>query len=163
MTIFLATSSLIPYLTIHMQSIGLTMEQIALVYLALPFTTFLAPPVTGYLVDKFGRYKPIVIAAFLLMAIIHHSLLFLPHKEIAGTVPEGYIIRHPKKMYVEVWWSPCPSRNCPETEELDIVLEACVDHCLLNDAKFIKKMNENEGDDPGDKDDLSFHIKKKQR
>ncbi|KAJ8950284.1 hypothetical protein NQ318_021139 [Aromia moschata] len=38
-----ATSSLVPYLTIHMQSIGLTMEQIALIYLSLPFTTFLAP------------------------------------------------------------------------------------------------------------------------
>jgi len=44
---FLATSSLIPYLTIHMQSIGLSLEEIAIVYLALPLTTFLAPPVSG--------------------------------------------------------------------------------------------------------------------
>lgn len=43
----LATSSLLPYLTIHMQSIGITVEEIAIIYLALPFTTFLAPPVTG--------------------------------------------------------------------------------------------------------------------
>lgn len=43
----LATSSLIPYLTIHMQSIGLSVEEIAIVYLALPLTTFLAPPVSG--------------------------------------------------------------------------------------------------------------------
>lgn len=149
-----------------MQSIGLTMEQIALVYLALPFTTFLAPPVTGYLVDKFGKYKPIVIAAFLLMAVIHHSLLFMPQQEVAGTFPEGYIVRHPKKMYVEVWWSPCPSRNCPDMEELDIVLELCVDHCLLKDAQMMKKLKEDGtevGGDPGDTDDLSFHIKKKQR
>lgn len=44
---YLATSSLIPYLTIHMQSIGLSVEEIAIVYLALPLTTFLAPPVSG--------------------------------------------------------------------------------------------------------------------
>lgn len=44
---FLATSSLLPYLTIHMQSIGLTVEEIAIIYLALPFTTFLSPPITG--------------------------------------------------------------------------------------------------------------------
>lgn len=42
-----ATSSLVPFLTIHMQSVGLTVEEIAIIYLALPLTTFLAPPVTG--------------------------------------------------------------------------------------------------------------------
>lgn len=43
-----ATASLLPYLTIHMQSIGLTVEEIAIIYLALPFTTFIAPPITGW-------------------------------------------------------------------------------------------------------------------
>lgn len=32
-----------------MQSIGLTIEEIAIIYLALPFTTFLSPPLTGNL------------------------------------------------------------------------------------------------------------------
>jgi MFS_1 like family len=40
-------ASLLPYLTIHMQSIGLTVEEISIIYLALPFTTFLSPPLTG--------------------------------------------------------------------------------------------------------------------
>ena len=44
-----ATASLLPYLTIHMQSIGLTVPEISFVYLALPFTTFLSPPITGEL------------------------------------------------------------------------------------------------------------------
>lgn len=44
-----ATSSLLPYLTLHMQSVGLTIEEIAIIYLALPFTTFLSPPLTGNL------------------------------------------------------------------------------------------------------------------
>ncbi|CAB0019753.1 unnamed protein product [Nesidiocoris tenuis] len=42
-----ASASLIPFLTIHMQSIGLTVEEIAIIYLALPLTTFLSPPITG--------------------------------------------------------------------------------------------------------------------
>ncbi|KAJ8926921.1 hypothetical protein NQ314_020773 [Rhamnusium bicolor] len=156
-----ATSSLVPYLTIHMQSIGLTMEQIALIYLSLPFTTFLAPPVTGYLVDKFGKYKPVVIVSFILTAAIHHSLLLIPHQETPGVVPDGYVIRHPRRMTVEVWWSPCPSRECPDMEELDVVLDMCVDHCLLSQEKNLKsKINDTDGD-PGDKDDLIFHLKKK--
>ncbi|KAJ8923738.1 hypothetical protein NQ315_010319 [Exocentrus adspersus] len=154
-----ATSSLVPYLTIHMQSIGLSMEQIALIYLSLPFTTFLAPPVTGYLVDRFGKYKPVVVVSFLLTAAIHHTLLLMPHQEVPGVVPNGYVIRHPRKMFVEVWWSPCPSRSCPEDEELDIILDMCVDHCLLWNPDMMEG-NDTDGD-PGDMDDLALHLKKK--
>lgn len=48
-----ATAALLPYLTIHMQSIGLTVEDIAIIYLALPLTTFLAPPLTGEITSCF--------------------------------------------------------------------------------------------------------------
>ncbi|CAH0561792.1 unnamed protein product [Brassicogethes aeneus] len=151
-----ATSSLVPYLTIHMQSIGLSMEQIALIYLSLPFTTFLAPPLTGYLVDKFGQYKPVVIVSFILTALLHHSLFLLPTQEIPGTVPSGYIIIHPKKMRIDIWWSPCPSRECPEQDEVDLTLDKCVDHCLLKNRKTWNITQTN----PGIEDDLSFHLGK---
>ncbi|XP_067010301.2 major facilitator superfamily domain-containing protein 6-A [Anabrus simplex] len=129
-----ATASLLPYLTIHMQSIGLTVEEIAIVYLALPFTTFLSPPVTGYLVDKFGQYKPVVIFALILNAVCHHSLMLIPHMELPGETPPAYVMRHPQTERVEVWWSPCPSRECPDEEELDLVLASCLDHCQLRDV-----------------------------
>lgn len=126
-----ATSSLLPYLTIHMQSIGLTVEEIAIIYLALPFTTFLSPPITGFLVDKFGKYKPVVVMSLLLNAVFHHSLLCIPQQEIPGVVPSAYVMRHPEAATVEIWWSPCPSRECPEEEEMDLVLDQCLDYCLL--------------------------------
>ncbi|TMW46782.1 hypothetical protein DOY81_008140, partial [Sarcophaga bullata] len=126
-----ATSSLLPYLTIHMQSIGLTVEEIAIIYLALPFTTFLSPPITGFLVDKFGKYKPVVVMSLLLNAIFHHSLLFIPQQEIPGVVPSAFVMRHPDSGDIEVWWSPCPSRECPEEPELELAVNQCVDYCLL--------------------------------
>ncbi|XP_066158049.1 major facilitator superfamily domain-containing protein 6 [Euwallacea fornicatus] len=160
-----ATSSLVPYLTIHMQNIGLRMEDISIVYLALPLTTFLAPPITGFLVDKFGKYKPVVIVSFLLTAVLHHVLLFIPGQELPGVQPPGYVITHPKKMYVEVWWSPCPSRQCPEAEEIDVVVDMCVDHCLLKKQRIPQNpmliVTGNGTDlkvDPGDEDNLSFHL-----
>lgn len=127
-----------PYLTIHMQSIGLTIEEIALTYLALPFTTFLAPPVTGFLVDKFGRYKPVVIISFVLNAAIHHSLMLIPHQETPGVTPPGFVMRRPKGD-MEVWWSPCPSRNCPEEDKLEIILDKCVEYCKLREKHKSKK------------------------
>lgn len=36
-------------------------------------------------------------------------------------------------MLYQVWWSPCPSRECPEDEEINLVLDECDDHCLLRD------------------------------
>lgn len=162
-----ATSSLLPYLTIHMQSIGITVEEIAIIYLALPFTTFLAPPITGFLVDKFGKYKPVVVMSLLLNALFHHSLMLIPQQEIPGSVPAAYVMRHPQTGAVEVWWSPCPSRECPELEELDIVVDECFDHCLLleqnpkieraptHEPTNLKSKN----DDPAD--DLNLHIMKK--
>ncbi|KPU74008.1 uncharacterized protein Dana_GF15870, isoform C [Drosophila ananassae] len=128
-----ATSSLLPYLTIHMQSIGLTVEEIAIIYLALPFTTFLSPPITGFLVDKFGKYKPVVVMSLLLNAIFHHSLLFIPQQEIPGVVPSAFVLRHPDSGDIEVWWSPCPSRECPEEPELELAVHQCVDYCLLQE------------------------------
>ncbi|XP_030383555.1 uncharacterized protein LOC115631057 isoform X2 [Scaptodrosophila lebanonensis] len=128
-----ATSSLLPYLTIHMQSIGLTVEEIAIIYLALPFTTFLSPPITGFLVDKFGKYKPVVVMSLLLNAIFHHSLLFIPQQEIPGVVPSAFVMRHPDSGDIEVWWSPCPSRECPEEPELELAVHQCVDYCLLQE------------------------------
>ncbi|XP_017769290.1 PREDICTED: uncharacterized protein LOC108557327 [Nicrophorus vespilloides] len=125
-----ANSSLMPYLTIHMQSIGLTVRQISIIYLTLPLTTFLTPPITGFLVDKFGQYKPVVIISFLMTALVHHALFIIPHQEIPGTEPEAYVMRHSRD-HVEVWWSPCPSRECTDEEEINVVLGECFDHCLL--------------------------------
>lgn len=140
-----------------MQSIGLSIKEISHIYMALPLTTFLAPPLTGYLIDKFGKYKPVVIVSFILTAAIHHSLLLIPHQETPGVVPSGYIMKHPRNGSVEVWWSPCPSRECPDPGELDVILEMCVDHCLL---KRTDREREDE-QDPGDIDDLIFLVEKK--
>lgn len=55
----------------------------------------------------------------------------------------------------KIWWSPCPSRECPDEDEtVDFVLDRCVDHCQ---SSIVKPT-----DDPADdKDDLDFHISHK--
>lgn len=112
-----------------MQSIGLSVEEIAIVYLALPLTTFLAPPVSGtftaitipsimrnnclyskkkcicigFLVDKFGQYKPVLFISLALNAIFHHSLIWIPQMETPGAVPSAYVMRHPESGKVDVF------------------------------------------------------------
>ncbi|XP_058056174.1 major facilitator superfamily domain-containing protein 6-like [Anopheles bellator] len=90
--IFGAFSSLTPYLTIHMQSIGLTVEEIATVYLTLLFTSCLSPPLTGFLIDRFGRYKPVLLSAIVLNAISHHCLHLIPPR-LAGATDHHFTVR----------------------------------------------------------------------
>lgn len=85
----------------------------------------------GFLVDKFGKYKPVVILTLLLNALFHHALFIIPQQEIPGQMPSAFVMRHPNSGNVEVWWSPCPSRECPQAEEIYIVVNSCQDYCLL--------------------------------
>ena len=71
---------------------------------------------------------------------------------------------------MQVWWSPCPSRECPEEEELDIVVDQCIDHCLLDQNPKIEAIPPTKTPlliiasttvDNGDIDDLNFHVSKK--
>jgi MFS_1 like family len=122
----------------------------------------------GFLVDKFGRYKPVVIMTLILNAIFHHALMVIPQQEIPGQMPSAFVMRHPETGKVEVWWSPCPSRECPEEEELAVVVDQCLDHCLLleqnpkieivpppTNIPFLLPNNKQEVDD------LNFQLKKK--
>lgn len=122
----------------------------------------------GFLVDKFGKYKPVVVLSLLLNALFHHSLLFIPQQEIPGVVPAAYVMRHPQTGYVELWWSPCPSRECPEDEELDVIVDQCIDHCLLLEQNpkienllRATKIPPHMTTDLGEIDDLNFHLSKK--
>lgn len=58
--------------------------------------------VLGFLVDRFGEYKPVVITALILNAAFHHSLLLIPHQETPGMMPSAYVMRHPITNSVEV-------------------------------------------------------------
>ena len=39
--------SFLPYLTLHMQQLGMTMEEIAVIYAVLPLASLLGPPIMG--------------------------------------------------------------------------------------------------------------------
>lgn len=56
----------------------------------------------GFLVDKFGKFKPVVIMTFLLNALFHHALIMIPHQEVPGAIPAAYVMRHPESGNVEV-------------------------------------------------------------
>ena len=73
-----AAFSILPYLTIHMKDIGISIDHIALIYAILPFTIFIAPPFVGYLADKMGSFTRVLLIMFLGTGVFHSVLLFVP-------------------------------------------------------------------------------------
>ena len=43
--------SFLPYLTLHMQQLGLAVEQIAIIYAVLPIASLLGPPIAGKIIS----------------------------------------------------------------------------------------------------------------
>nr|XP_027238503.1 major facilitator superfamily domain-containing protein 6-like [Penaeus vannamei] len=74
---FCATGFL-PYLTLHMQTLGITVKEIAVIYAFLPIASLLGPPISGIIADKFGKYKIVVCLNILLCVVFHLSLLYVP-------------------------------------------------------------------------------------
>ncbi|XP_053695401.1 uncharacterized protein LOC128742926 [Sabethes cyaneus] len=117
--IFGAFSSLVPYLTVHMQSIGLTVGEIATVYLTLLFTTCLCPPISGYIVDRFGQYKPVLMVCLVLNIVAHHSLDLIPRRqpfELVTVRPRLVFLAADKgNIYLD---QPCSQSGCPTASVL---------------------------------------------
>ena len=44
-------------MTIHMKSLGITVEEIGIIYGVVPFFAVLAPSVMGIIADKLGNFK----------------------------------------------------------------------------------------------------------
>ncbi|XP_055540675.1 uncharacterized protein LOC129727167 [Wyeomyia smithii] len=127
--IFGAFSSLVPYLTVHMQSLGLTVGEIATVYLTLLFTTCLCPPISGYIVDRFGQYKPVLMVCLVLNIVAHHSLDLIPRRqpfELIMVQPRlSFTTADKGSIYLD---QPCSQAECPNASLLQLKL---CQHCSI--------------------------------
>ncbi|CAL1297400.1 unnamed protein product [Larinioides sclopetarius] len=73
-----ASSSLIPYMTIHMKELGITVEETAIIYTFLPVTQLVCTPLAGMIADKLGRYKDVLMISVLSSVVFATAILFVP-------------------------------------------------------------------------------------
>lgn len=73
-----AYACLLPYLAVHMRHIGISVEETAIIHSLLPIAAFSGPPVAGFLADKFGGYKLILIFSLIANGLLHSALLAVP-------------------------------------------------------------------------------------
>lgn len=57
---YAAGACLLPYMTLHMKQLGLTMAEMTAVYAILPMIQLLGTPIAGFMADKTGNYKSVL-------------------------------------------------------------------------------------------------------
>ncbi|KAK4009736.1 major facilitator superfamily domain-containing protein 6 [Daphnia magna] len=118
------TAVLLPYITLHMLQIGVTIEEVGIIYAVLPFASCLGPPVAGMIADKIGNYKIVLMASIFATAVFHTLLLTIdahganPTKMVANSseLPANTIAYltcdHAREIFLEVPKN-CANDTCP--------------------------------------------------
>lgn len=58
---YAAGACLLPYMTLHMKQLGLTMVEMTAVYAILPIIQLLGTPIAGFIADRTGNYKSVLL------------------------------------------------------------------------------------------------------
>ena len=113
-----AAFSILPYLTIHMKDIGISIDHIALIYAILPFTIFVAPPFVGYLADKMGSFTRVLLIMFLGTGVFHSVLLFVPTSLTISRPPTEVKFSLVNNTAI-LTWTPCEILEEIKINEVD--------------------------------------------
>lgn len=88
---YAAGACLLPYMTLHMQRLGLTTMEMTLIYAILPIIQLLGTPIAGFIADRTGNYKSVLL--FTLSVCIFTTFLlqsYVPARKIIdpATTPQ---------------------------------------------------------------------------
>ena len=86
---FFQSASLVvlyPYLVIHMRSLGLSTEEVAVVNGVIPAADMIGPPLAGFLADKIGNFRVFMSGLTLASGAASLLLLLIPAKTTQASV-----------------------------------------------------------------------------
>lgn len=65
-------------MTIHMRQLGITVEETAFVYTVLPASQIIGPPIAGFIADRLGNYKIVLVVNLILTIASSVGIMFVP-------------------------------------------------------------------------------------
>nr|XP_037270714.1 major facilitator superfamily domain-containing protein 6-A-like [Rhipicephalus microplus] len=156
--VFAGTACLLPFLTVHMRQLGLSVEETAIIYSIVPFAQLLGPYAATFLGDKYGSYKCALLGCLMLTALSGTSLLLVP-QALGPPVPPPAIHLHCGPSFeLEVVVDHCGDEHgaCPEPSPglaLPVLLSDCRPECP--DTEWLHAIDETGicfADDHGNKE-----------
>ncbi len=112
---YIGMSMLYPYFTLQMEDLGLSVEDINFITGLLPFVTFFALPVSGFIGDKIG-YRVILIVEMIGLAATSTYIPFIPTFYEATHVPTAALALGPDGAPATVASVQWPMQNCRDEE-----------------------------------------------
>ncbi|XP_037087442.1 uncharacterized protein LOC119107956 [Pollicipes pollicipes] len=71
-------SCVLPFVTLHMSTLGLTADELSWLQFVLPFVGCAGPLLGGALADRWGNYRPLLVASLLVCAAAYPCLMLVP-------------------------------------------------------------------------------------
>ncbi|GAB6031019.1 hypothetical protein CHUAL_007837 [Chamberlinius hualienensis] len=128
---FGATQSLVPYLVVHMQQIGISVNQTAIIHAMLPIAMFIGPPISGFLADRSGGFRILLFVCLILTGVLHTCLLWVPAVAPANQLDKVVMNCDSLNHTVELKFEQPLQSNCLQTESVQINFSNCQTHCPL--------------------------------
>lgn len=132
------TACLLPFLTVHMRQLGLSIEETAIIYSLVPFAQLLGPYAASFLGDKYGSYKFALLGCLMLTALSGTSLLLVPQAVGPPVPPPAIHLMCGPSLELEVVVDHCGDEHgaCPEPSPglaLPVQLSDCSLDCPYGD------------------------------
>ncbi|KAF2355954.1 Major facilitator superfamily associated domain [Trinorchestia longiramus] len=70
--------SVTPYFTLHMQQLGISVKEIAIIYSILPIPAILGPVISGVVADYVSNFKAVLVTNIILTIVFNIATVFIP-------------------------------------------------------------------------------------
>lgn len=109
---YAAGACLLPYMTLHMKQLGLTMVETTAVYAILPIIQLLGTPLAGFMADKTGNYKSVllmtlstcIVTTLLIQFVVPARKARDPNAPMAGTDADSAADSTSETLYMVTFW-----------------------------------------------------------
>ncbi|KAK4297383.1 hypothetical protein Pmani_030200 [Petrolisthes manimaculis] len=78
LTLHIIGFSFLPFMTPYARQLGITYNEMAIIFALEPISAILGPLIAGMLADKTGRYKLVVVVTIIMSAVLTILLLYIP-------------------------------------------------------------------------------------
>merc|ERR1711884_539899 len=85
---------LYPYLVIHMRSLGLSVEEVALVNGVIPVADIVGPPLAGFVADRIGNFRVFMSVLTGVSGLASLLLMLIPPKTDSRISDQGELIQN---------------------------------------------------------------------
>ncbi|KAK4329599.1 hypothetical protein Pmani_000074 [Petrolisthes manimaculis] len=131
LTLHIIGFSFLPFMTPYARQLGITYNEMAIIFALEPISAILGPLIAGMLADKTGRYKLVVVVTIIMSAVFTILLLYIPATPLPTLTLTCHTAGH------SLIWDSCDiCQDQRNNTFLHLHLQNCEAKCVPPPAEF---------------------------